>query len=73
VTIQVAVCGPSDCTQIEADLAYGVGELLAGHGVTVLCGDGGGVMAAVAEGARVRTGLVIGVWPGGDRRTSRRP
>jgi uncharacterized protein (TIGR00725 family) len=67
VTIQVAVCGPSDCTPVEADLAYRVGELLAGHGVTVLCGGGGGVMAAVAEGARVRTGLVIGVWPGGDR------
>ncbi|MEU2610071.1 hypothetical protein ABZ570_00545 [Micromonospora sp. NPDC007271] len=38
-------------------------ELLAQRGVTVLCGGGGGVMAAVAAGARSRGGLVIGVRP----------
>ncbi|WBB68223.1 dethiobiotin synthetase [Micromonospora sp. WMMD812] len=60
---QVAVCGPAVAT--DADLAHArrVGELLAERGATVLCGGGGGVMAAVAAGARSRSGLVVGVRP----------
>jgi hypothetical protein len=65
--MQVAVCGPSQCTEAEAVHARRVGELLAGRGATVLCGGGGGVMAAVAAGARAAGGLVIGVLPGPDR------
>ncbi|SCG62457.1 hypothetical protein GA0074704_3863 [Micromonospora siamensis] len=61
--MQVAVCGPADATATEVAYARRVGELLAERGVTVLCGDGGGVMAAVAAGARSRDGLVIGVRP----------
>ncbi|MFC4147535.1 TIGR00725 family protein [Micromonospora mangrovi] len=61
--MQVAVCGPGEAG--ERELAFGrrVGELLAERGVTVLCGGGGGVMAAVAAGARSRGGLVIAVRP----------
>lgn len=65
--MQVAVCGPSRCSEVEAAHAYRVGELLAGRGATVLCGGGGGVMAAVAAGARAAGGLVVGVLPGADR------
>ncbi|MGR6319255.1 LOG family protein [Micromonospora soli] len=61
--MQVAVCGPAQATPAEEVYARRVGELLAGRGVTVLCGGGGGVMAAVAAGARARGGLVIGVRP----------
>ncbi|WP_258080757.1 hypothetical protein [Nocardia nova] len=51
--VQVAVCGPRDCTDAEAAIAWEVGRLLAGAGAVVLCGGGTGVMAAVAEGAAV--------------------
>lgn len=61
--MQVAVCGPADATPAERAYARRVGELLAERGVTVLCGGGGGVMAAVAAGARARAGLVIAVRP----------
>ncbi|MBF6094809.1 LOG family protein [Nocardia cyriacigeorgica] len=66
-SIQVAVCGPHDCTAEEAANARVVGRLLAEAGATVLCGGGGGVMAAVAEGASEAGGLVIGVRPDTDR------
>jgi hypothetical protein len=69
---QVAVCGPADCTGAERDAARRVGELLALAGATVICGGGGGVMAAVAEGARARGGLVVGIRPD-DRRATASP
>jgi hypothetical protein len=65
--VQVAVCGPARCTPAEAGYAHRVGELLADRGATVLCGGGGGVMDAVAAGARAAGGLVVGVLPGADR------
>lgn len=65
--IQVAVCGPAECTAEEERRARRVGELLAERGAVVLCGGGGGVMAAVAAGARSRGGLVVGIGPAADR------
>jgi uncharacterized protein (TIGR00725 family) len=65
--VQVAVCGPRDCTDAEAETAREVGRLLARAGAIVLCGGGTGVMAAVAEGASAAGGLVIGVRPDTDR------
>jgi hypothetical protein len=67
IPIQVAVCGPSRCSADAAAYARRVGELLAERGATVLCGGGGGVMAAVSAGARAAGGLVVGVLPGADR------
>jgi len=61
--VQVAVCGPGECTDLEAAQAYEVGELLAAHGAVVICGGGAGVMASVAAGARVRGGLTVGIHP----------
>lgn len=65
--IQVAVCGPRNCTDSDAANAREIGRLLAEAGVTVLCGGGAGVMAAVAKGAAASGGLVIGVRPDSDR------
>lgn len=68
--IQVAVCGPRQCSDAEADSARTVGRLLAEAGVTVLCGGGEGVMAAVAAGASAAGGLVIGIRPDDDPSTA---
>ncbi|WP_084216233.1 TIGR00725 family protein [Pseudonocardia spinosispora] len=62
--VQVAVCGPRECTEADQANAYEVGQLLARAGATVICGGGTGVMAAVSAGARSEDGLVIGVRPG---------
>jgi len=66
-TVQVAVCGPRECTPEQTDLARRVGVLLAQAGAVVICGGGTGVMAAVAAGARSAGGLVIGIRPGDSR------
>lgn len=71
MAFQVAVCGPSECTEQEHADAYEVGVLLASRGATVLCGGGSGVMAAVASGVRTAGGTVIGILPGGDRTAGR--
>ncbi|GAA3591132.1 TIGR00725 family protein [Kineosporia mesophila] len=65
-SFQVAVCGPRNCTDEQAEAAHRVGELLARAGVTVICGGGTGVMAAVASGARAQGGTVVGIRPGPD-------
>jgi uncharacterized protein (TIGR00725 family) len=65
--VQVAVCGPGECTEREWDRAYETGRLLAGHGAVVVCGGHGGVMAAAAAGARSAGGVVAGVLPAADR------
>lgn len=65
--MQIAVCGPRDCTDQEAAAAQRVGELLAEAGAVVICGGGTGVMAAVAAGARTAGGTVIGIRPGAGR------
>ncbi|ONM49030.1 LOG family protein [Nocardia donostiensis] len=65
--LQIAVCGPRNCTPDDAERARKIGHLLAEAGVTVLCGGGSGVMAAVAEGASAAGGIVIGVRPDTDR------
>jgi uncharacterized protein (TIGR00725 family) len=65
--LQIAVCGPRDCTDAQAAQAYRIGQLLAAAGAVVICGGGSGVMAAVARGARSGDGLVVGIRPGPDR------
>ena len=64
--MQVAVCGPAQCTDAEARAAFEVGRQLARHGAVVLCGGGSGVMAAAAAGARSLDGVVVGIRPGAD-------
>jgi uncharacterized protein (TIGR00725 family) len=66
---QVAVIGAGGAVEgSEAwTLAEEVGRRLAEAGATVVCGGGGGVMAAVSRGAASVGGEVIGVLPGLDR------
>lgn len=63
---QVSVCGPRHCSPEDEAHAFRVGQLLAERGITVICGGGTGVMAAVAAGVRSKNGQVIGVRPGDD-------
>jgi len=63
----IAVCGSSEPTQRQRELAREVGRLLAEAGAVVLCGGLGGVMEAVAEGAARAGGMVVGILPGPDR------
>lgn len=67
MAIQISVCGPRDCTEAERDTAFELGRLLAERGAVVICGGYGGVMAAVAAGARSADGVVVGILSGADR------
>jgi uncharacterized protein (TIGR00725 family) len=62
----VAVCGPAQASFEEEALAEEVGRRLAERGAVVVCGGLGGVMAAVARGARAGGGLCVGLLPGSD-------
>jgi uncharacterized protein (TIGR00725 family) len=66
VALQVAVCGPRECTAEDRARAAEFGRLLARAGAVVICGGGPGVMAAVTAGASEENGLVIGIRPGAD-------
>ncbi|NCO66274.1 MAG: TIGR00725 family protein [Candidatus Aquicultor secundus] len=50
------------------DVAYEVGRLVAERGAIVVCGGLGGVMNAVAQGAKEAGGTTVGILPGPDRR-----
>ncbi|KWX03861.1 dethiobiotin synthetase [Carbonactinospora thermoautotrophica] len=65
--IQVAVCGPRECTEEDRKNAEEVGRLLARRGAVVICGGYTGVMAAVAAGARAAGGTVVGILSRPDR------
>lgn len=66
--VPVGVIGPREATAGQVTAAGQVGKLLAAHGLTLVCGGRGGVMAAAAEGARQAGGLTIGLLPGSDWR-----
>ena len=63
----VAVVGPGEATPAEEAVATELGARLADAGCVVLCGGLGGVMAAVARGARAEGGVVVGLLPGMSR------
>ncbi|ACY99374.1 MULTISPECIES: TIGR00725 family protein [Thermomonospora] len=67
MAVQIAVCGPGECSPREERWARQVGRLLAERGAVVLCGGYGGVMAAAAAGARAAGGTVVGLLSGADR------
>jgi uncharacterized protein (TIGR00725 family) len=68
VSTYVAVIGPSSAGPEEVAAAEEAGRLLAGRDCVVVCGGLGGVMEAVARGARSAGGTVVGLLPGRDRR-----
>lgn len=63
----VAVVGPGEASQHEAEQAEEVGRLLAQQGATLICGGLGGVMAAACRGASEAGGITVGLLPGADR------
>lgn len=66
--LPVAVIGPRAATADQAAIAQTLGHRLGGLGLTVVCGGKGGVMAAVAKGARAAGGLTVGLLPDADWR-----
>ncbi len=60
----IAVIGGSKCSLKTAKMAEEVGQELAMHGATLLCGGLGGVMEAACKGAREAGGQTIGILPG---------
>ena len=64
---QIAVVGAGEAGPELTALAAAVGRLLAERGATLVCGGLGGVMAAVARGAREAGGATIGIVPGESR------
>ncbi len=62
----ISVIGGSTCTPEEAAWAATVGRLLAEQGAIVVCGGLGGVMEAVANGAKAAGGITVGILPGAD-------
>lgn len=65
--IYVGVIGTGEEVEPFVNYAREVGELLAEKGACVICGGLGGVMNAVAEGCRSRSGICIGILPGETR------
>ncbi|MDX3807964.1 TIGR00725 family protein [Bosea thiooxidans] len=63
VRVPVAVIGTRTPTASQSAMAERMGALLAGHGVTVLCGGRSGVMEAVCRGVDGAGGLSIGLLP----------
>jgi uncharacterized protein (TIGR00725 family) len=59
----VAVCGPGMASPEEEDAAEEIGRLLGEAGAVVVCGGLGGVMDAVARGARMAGGFSVGLLP----------
>lgn len=68
--LRIAVCGPSEAESSLQALAEAVGLGLAQAGAIVLCGGLGGVMEAVAHGARQNHGLTVGILPSSDAQTA---
>ena len=62
----IAVIGDRDCTAGDAELAEGIGRLLAEAGAVVVCGGLGGVMEAACRGAKAAGGMTVGILPGED-------
>lgn len=64
----VAIVGPgAEATPEDLADAHRAGSLLAGHGVVVITGGLGGVMAAAARGVKEGNGVSIGLLPGRER------
>jgi uncharacterized protein (TIGR00725 family) len=71
VTRYVAVVGPGESpAEAESGMAREVGRLLANHGVVVLTGGLGGVMAAAIEGAADAGATTVALQPGDVRTPS---
>ncbi|MFM0740213.1 TIGR00725 family protein [Paraburkholderia xenovorans] len=62
----VGLIGPREATAEQLEAARNLSYVLAGAGMTILCGGKGGVMEAAAFGAARARGIVIGLLPEDD-------
>lgn len=62
--IQIAVIGGGECSEDVRYLAFQLGRKLAEEGFIPICGGLGGVMEAVACGAKEAGGITVGILPG---------
>ena len=63
----ISIVGGHNANPETEKLAEEVGKLLAEKGAVIVCGGLGGVMEAVARGAKNAGGTVIGILPGSSR------
>jgi uncharacterized protein (TIGR00725 family) len=68
----VAVVGPGDASEAEAETAEAVGGELARRGAVLVCGGLGGAMEAACRGAKQAGGTTLGILPGVDRGAANR-
>lgn len=61
--LQIAVVGGSDADSKLLALAVEAGKMIAENEAVLICGGLGGIMEAVARGAKVSGGLTIGLLP----------
>jgi uncharacterized protein (TIGR00725 family) len=60
----ISVIGGSSASQEEYNFAMTLGRLLAGAGLSVVCGGGSGVMEAACRGCSEAGGFSLGILPG---------
>mgnify|MGYP001082766603 CR=1 FL=1 len=63
----IGILGPNTATDEEYALGVDVGRCIATAGAVMVCGGLGGMMLAVAEGAKSVGGQTVGILPGNDR------
>jgi uncharacterized protein (TIGR00725 family) len=68
----IAVIGGGSYQAAEDALAEEVGRLVAERGAILVCGGLGGVMEAVARGAKAAGGTILGILPGHERAAGNR-
>lgn len=64
--LRIGVIGSAQADEADAAVARAVGSAIGRIGAVTVCGGLGGIMSAVAEGAAVEGGTVIGILPGAD-------
>jgi uncharacterized protein (TIGR00725 family) len=65
--VTISVIGGSSASTRTEDLAEKIGAMIAGLDCILVCGGLGGVMEAVAKGAKKAGGTTIGILPGKDK------
>jgi uncharacterized protein (TIGR00725 family) len=64
--VPVGVIGSREATAAQLSTAEWLGEALAGHGLTVICGGREGVMEAACRGVERAGGVSVGLLPDAD-------
>ena len=64
----IGVIGGHSCSRKTAKLAQELGREIAKLGAILVCGGLGGIMQAVAKGAKQNGGATVGILPGDDKK-----